>query len=78
MYDGDERVPYIMSHKWYTIWEWIVILVLPTVGTAYAVLGEIWGFPYISEIQASILTISMCLGIILGIQNKRMKGEENE
>ena len=35
-----------MSNKTYDVLKWITNIVLPAVGTLYAALSGIWGFPY--------------------------------
>ena len=58
-----------MSNKVYDVLKWIVILVLPALGTLYFTLSGIWGFPYGEEIVGTITAIDTFLGIVLGISN---------
>ena len=60
-----------MSNKLYDILKWIDLIVLPALGTAYAGLAQIWGFPYPEEITGTIMVICTLLGALLGISNAR-------
>lgn len=58
-----------MSNKLYDILKWIDLIVLPAIGTAYAGLAQIWGFPYPEEITGTIMVICTLLGALLGISS---------
>lgn len=60
-----------MSNKTYDVLKWITNLVLPAVGTLYAALSGIWGFPYGEEIVGTILAIDTFLGVVLGISSSK-------
>ena len=62
-----------MSNKVYDVLKWIAQLFLPAVGTLYAALAGIWGFPYGEQIMSTILAIDTFLGAILGISNANYK-----
>lgn len=67
-----------LSNKAYDVLKWIAQVALPAVGTLYAALAGIWGFPYGEEIVGSILAVDTFLGVLLGIStskyNKTNKG----
>lgn len=63
----------IMNDKTYDFLKWIAQLFLPAVGTLYAALAGIWGFPYGEQIMSTILAIDTFLGAILGISNANYK-----
>lgn len=63
----------IMNDKTYDFLKWIAQLFLPAVGTLYAALAGIWGFPYGEQIVGTILAIDTFLGAILGISNANYK-----
>ena len=60
-----------MSNKTYDALKWITNIVLPAVGTLYAALSGIWGFPYGEEIVGTILAIDTFLGVVLGISSSK-------
>ena len=58
-----------MSNKVYDVLKWIAMVVLPAIGTLYAALAGIWGFPYAEEVVGSILAVDTFLGVVLGISS---------
>lgn len=60
-----------MSNKTYDVLKWITNIVLPAIGTLYAALSGIWGFPYGEEIVGTILAVDTFLGVVLGISNAK-------
>lgn len=65
-----------MSNKTYDIIKWIVVIVLPSLGTLYFALAGIWGLPYGEEIVGTITAIDTFLGAVMMIStvqyNKRV------
>lgn len=57
----------ILPDKAYNVLKWICIILLPALATLWFALGKIWGFPYLAEIEATIIAIDTFLGAILGI-----------
>ncbi len=57
----------ILPDKVYNVLKWICIILLPALATLWFALGKIWGFPYLAEIEATIVAIDTFLGAILGI-----------
>lgn len=64
---------FIKNDKIYDVLKWIAQLFLPAVGTLYAALAGIWGFPYGEQVMSTILAIDTFLGAILGISNANYK-----
>ena len=64
---------FIMNDKIYDVLKSIAQLFLPAVGTLYAALAGIWGFPYGEQIMSTILAIDTFLGAILGLSNMNYK-----
>ena len=60
-----------MSNKLYDVLKWITTIVLPAIGTAYAGLAVIWGFPYGEEILGTIGIVEVLLGSILQISSAK-------
>lgn len=63
----------IKNSKLYDVLKWIAQLFLPALGTLYAGLAGIWGFPYGEEVMRSILAVDTFLGAILGLSNAQYK-----
>lgn len=58
-----------LSNKLYDIMKWVVVIVLPALGTLYTALSQVWALPFASEIPATVLAIDTFLGAILCISS---------
>lgn len=56
-----------LSNKAYDVMKWVVIIVLPAVATLYAALASVWGWPFATEVTASITALTTFLGAVLCI-----------
>lgn len=68
----------LFSDKVYKILKWICIIVLPAIATLWFTLGKIWGFPYLAEIEGTIVAIDTFLGALIGIstiQYNKLEGK---
>lgn len=70
----------VIPDKVYDILKWICILFLPALATLWFTLGKIWGFPYLSEIEATIIAIDTFMGALIGVStiSYKKKKLENE
>jgi len=70
----------VIPDKVYDVLKWICILFLPALATLWFTLGKIWGFPYLSEIEATIIAIDTFMGALLGVStiSYKTKKLENE
>lgn len=59
-----------MTNEAYDILKEIALTVLPALATLYAVVGKIWGLPFVTEIPATIMAVDTFLGAILHISSK--------
>lgn len=57
----------VLPDKVYNVLKWIVMIVLPAIGTLYSALAGIWGFPYGEQIVGTIAAITTFLGVVLGV-----------
>ena len=60
-----------MSNKTYDILKWVAQIALPAVGTLYAAVAGIWGFPYGEDIVGTILAIDTFLGALLQVSTAK-------
>ena len=67
-----------MSNKVYDILKWIVMIVLPALGTLYFALAGIWGFPYGEAIVGTIAAIETFLGASLCISTAQYNKNKDE
>lgn len=58
--------------------KWVCIIGLPAIATLWFTLGKIWGFPYLAEIEATIIAIDTFLGALLGISTIQYNREIEE
>ena len=63
------------SNKTYDILKRIAQYLLPALGTLYAALAGIWGFPYGEQIVGTISAVDVFLGVLLGISSKNYQKE---
>lgn len=66
----------IMSNKLYDALNVISKVVLPSIGTLYAALAGIWGFPCAEEIVGTIAAVSTFLGAFLMVSADRYKNQQ--
>lgn len=67
-----------MSNKVYDILKFIAQIVLPALGTLWAALGKIWGWPLVTEITATICAVDTFLGALLGISSYNYNKQEQQ
>lgn len=58
------------NSKVYDTLKFIALTVLPAIETLWLTLGNIWHFPYVVEIGATIAAIDVFLGALIGISTK--------
>lgn len=56
-----------MSNKVYDTLKWIVLLLIPAVGSLYFSLASIWALPYGEQIVGTLSVVNTFLGAILKI-----------
>ena len=60
-----------MNNKTYDILKYIAQIVLPALGTLYAALVPLWGFPYGDAIVGTIVAVDAFLGALLQISSNK-------
>ena len=68
----------IFPDKVYNVLKWVCIILLPATATLWFALGKVWGFPYLGEIEATIIAIDTFLGTLLGISTIAYHGNKLE
>lgn len=63
-----------MTNKTYDILKEIALVWLPSFGTLYLAIANIWGLPYGDEVLATVTAFDAFLGAVLHISNKKYKG----
>lgn len=64
------------SNKTYDILKWVALIVLPALGTFYAVVGTAWGLPYVEQIKTTVLALATLLGSCLGVSTMNYYSED--
>lgn len=62
-----------MSNKVYDILKIITTMVLPGIGTLYAALAGLWGFPYAEQIVGTIAAVTTFLGGFLHVNTLKYR-----
>lgn len=60
-----------MTDKVYNILKYCALIAIPAIGTCYATVATIWGWPYVTEVSGTILAIDTLLGSFIGISSAR-------
>lgn len=68
----------VIPSKVYDVLKWVCMIVLPAIATLWFTLGKVWGFPYLGEIEATIVAIDTFLGAILGVSTIGYNRLENK
>lgn len=70
-YEPQHRAPKSpFSNRTYDVLKFIAQIALPALGTFYALLGGIWGFPRTEEVVGTIVGFDLFLGALLGLSSK--------
>lgn len=69
-----------MNNKTYDILKYIAQIVLPSLGTLYFALSQIWKLPYGEEIVGTITAVDAFLGALLKLSstNYYKKGDDDK
>lgn len=66
-----------MPNHLYDILKWLVIIVLPSFGTLYSGLSDVWNFPLAPQVVTTINTVCTFLGAVLCISSIEYKKGEH-
>ena len=56
-----------LNDRVYDVLKWVAQTGLPSVATAYFLLGQLWGFPMITEVVGTLAIIDAVMGVWLGL-----------
>ena len=74
----------VFPDKVYKILKWVCMIALPAIATLWFTLGKIWGFPYLAEVEGTIVAIDTFIGALIGVStiayknSKRIEESMNE
>ena len=64
-----------MTDKVYNILKYCALIAIPAIGTCYATVATLWGWPHVTEVSGTILAIDTLLGAFIGISSARYQPE---
>lgn len=62
----------------YKVMKWLVVIVLPAIGTLYAALSAVWGWPRSQDVVTTITAVDTFLGAVLCISTVNYNKAEKE
>lgn len=68
----------IRNEKVYDTLKYVAQIVLPSLGTLYFALAQIWGLPYGQEVVGTITALDTFLGALLMISTTAYNNEQGE
>lgn len=63
------------NNRTFDVLKWICMVGLPALACLWFTVGKIWNFPYLAEIEATIVAVDTFLGALLGISNIRYQAK---
>lgn len=67
----------IMPNKVYDVLKWMTMVVLPAAGIFYSALAKTWGWPYGTEVTATLAAITAFMGTVLQVSSANYKASAN-
>ncbi len=59
-----------LSNKTYDFLKWFALIALPATQVFWLTVGKVWGFPYLTEVGATIGALGLFIAALLGISIK--------
>lgn len=59
-----------LSNKTYDFLKWFALIALPATQVFWLTVGKVWGFPYLTEVGATIGAAGLFIAALLGISIK--------
>lgn len=61
------KPPFVLNNGVYNNLKWIVTIILPSLGTLYFGLSQIWGLSHGEEVLGTVIVAQAFLGAVLGV-----------
>ena len=58
-----------LSNAQYDFMKWVTTILLPGLSVLYVALANVWGFPYATEVAATVAAVTAFLGAVLQISS---------
>lgn len=59
-----------LSNKAYDTLKWVALVALPALQVFWLTVGKVWGFPYLTEVGATIGATGLFIAALLGLSTK--------
>ena len=63
----------LFNNKIYDILKWIVLYLLPAIGTLFFSISQIWGISHAEQILGTISSVTIFLSMIIGLSSSTYK-----
>ena len=64
-----------LSNKTYDILKWVALVALPALQVFWLTVGKVWGFPYLTEVGATIGATGLFIAALLGLSNREYNAQ---
>lgn len=68
----------LLPNKVYDALKWIAIIFMPAAIVLWTELGNVWGWPYVTEIAATLAAIEAFMGATLGVSTATYNKQRND
>ena len=59
-----------LSNKAYDFLKWFALVAIPASEALWLTVGKVWGFPYLTEIGATIAAFGLFIATLIGVSTK--------
>lgn len=59
-----------ISNRTYDTIKWIALVAIPATQVLWLTVGKVWGFPYLTEVGATIGAVGLFLAALIGVSDK--------
>ena len=59
-----------LSNRTYDFLKWFALVALPATQVFWLTVGKVWGFPYLTEVGATIGAVGLFIAALLGLSVK--------
>lgn len=73
---NEESSPFILGDQPYRIIKWLIIIVIPAIGTLYFALAKIWDLPAGEQILGTLIAFQAFLGAIFAVSTSQYNSSD--
>ena len=64
-----------LSNKTYDTLKWVALVALPALQVFWLTIGKVWGFPYLTEVGATIGALGLFIAALMGLSNREYNAQ---